>query len=173
MQTEKCNSESTNILTTVESRLYKRFMPRIKDVLHGLTEQLDEDIKALDNLLDEQNKLRSAHIRFMNLEEESNQKLTRVKRLATMLSGVPETAAKTKRFGIAVEPNDTMPLWELIIEVLRQTGELQVVDLHQLLACGLIDDNVSRQGIESALAKHSKAFEIKRRGREKFVSLKK
>jgi len=174
MQTEKRNDESTIHLTAIESRLYKRIMPRKQDVVHALREQLDADAKALTKVLDEQNSLRAAHIRFMNLQEDARQKMARVKRLTALLADLPDTASKAKQFGIMVEDPifDETPLWEKIVEVLRQTGELQVVDLHQVLNEIITSYEVTRQSLESALTTHSKEFQIKRRGREKYVSLK-
>lgn len=178
MQSEQRSSDTTKYLTYVGSRLYKRIMPRKQDVVHALREQLEADAAALHKILDEQNSLRAAHIRFMDLEDEARQKMPRLKRLAVLLTcqGQFDIAKKTKPFGIAevdvlADVLKEIPLWEAIAEILRQTGELQVVDLNQLL--NEIVGQTSRQAIDSALATHSKEFQIKRRARETFVSLRK
>jgi|ERR1700730_791445 len=173
MQTEERNDESTNSLTSIDSTLYKRNMPRIEDVSHALRQQWEQDEKALAAILDEQKKLRAAHIRFMNLEEEAKQKTERLRRLAVVLSkkGDPFDYIETQKYVYTEGSADEIPLWETVVEVLRQTGELRVVDLNTILDSLL--GETSRQAIDSALATHSKEFQIKRRVRETFVSLRK
>src|SRR5712671_1114588 len=156
MQTEKHNTEPTNNLTDVGSQLYKRNMPRIQDVSHALHQQWEADEKDLAAILDEQKKLRAAHIRFMNLEEEAKQKTERLRRLAVILSKKNDSFdyIKTLDYVYTEGSFDEIPLWETITEVLRQTGELRVVDLNTIID-GLLGDT-SRQAIDSALATHSK-----------------
>jgi hypothetical protein len=62
------------------------------------------------------------------------------------------------------------PLWKIIREIVRHSGEIRVVKLENALKDFSI--KTRRQSIESALAVHKREFRITRRGREKFVALK-
>jgi len=169
-------------LDSLDSRLYKPIMPRMQDVMYALRAQWAEDEKALETALDEQNKLRASYIRFVDLQEQVKQRTERMRRVGALLLGSDHTQRSdveamqkaAAQLGIDVNEWDAVfegiPLWSTIAEILRHTGELQVVDLHTILHnCG---EKVSRQAIESALETHASAFKIRRKGREKFVSLK-
>lgn len=169
-------------IDNLASRLYKPIMPRLQDVLHALRTQWNEDEKALEAALEEQNKLRASYIRFMDLQEQIKQRTERLRRVGLLLfdsditptKDIAAMQATARRLGIQLDEFEAVfggvPLWTVIAELLRHTGELQVVDLHTILHnCG---EKVSRQAVESALETHANEFRIRRRGREKFVSLK-
>jgi len=169
----ECKADTRILLDNLVSRLYSLQM-RVTDVAAALRQQWVEDEKELHRVLDEQNQVRVAHIRYMNLEDEAQRKSARLRRLAAFLvnKGDWEVAFKAGDLGIDVQLfEDKIPLWEAVAELLRHTSEIRIVDLHLLLR-ELYDKNVSRQAIDSALETHSEVFKFRRAGRDKFVSLK-
>jgi microsomal dipeptidase-like Zn-dependent dipeptidase len=165
--------DSTTCLDNVYSLLYKNGM-RIQDVAQALRQQWKDNEQELHRIRDEQNKLRAAHIRFLNLEEEAKRRMTTLQRVGALLTrqGVWSIETDGAKLGLDFDIfSDEISLWETLAEFLKLTGEIRVVDLHLALR-ELYDKNVTRQAIESAMRTHSDLFKFKRSGREVFVSLK-
>lgn len=177
MNTEKCNIESTNSLTQIESQCTVGAVIRFIDIEKGLKQQINNDVKQLRSNYVEQNRLRKHVLRYRDLERDAKAREERIRR-ATALVGVDdfEDVGKQLKAGedvstaIGLPLNSDLPLWTLMQSILEQTSEIQVVELQHALAH--FGRNTSRQAIESALAAHKETFETKPRGREKFVSLK-
>lgn len=64
-----------------------------------------------------------------------------------------------------------LPLWKAMREYLREAGESRVGDIQAFLSW-LGFENVTRQGIESAIKRHERTFRIRTKGHERIVSLK-
>jgi hypothetical protein len=67
------------------------------------------------------------------------------------------------------DPTD-LELWEAVQQYLRFVEEAQVGEILAFLTWAEI--KTSRQAIDAVVSRHKKVFQIKKRGREKFVSLK-
>ena len=181
MNADACNSDSTthsiNLLTTVESRSTIESVIRLKDFTKALVAQIKTDTAALEKKYAEQNKLREYYIRFRNLEKEAQRTEERMKRTASLLGTEQFATAKDRvRDGydiskdVTLNAPDELPLWQAIVTIAEHVSPVQVIDIEHILEhCGR---KASRQAIDSALNTHKDVFEIKLRGREKFVSLK-
>ena len=179
---EVCKSDSRKHLTGLESRFIVVSTMRSADVVTALEQQLDTDVEQIGKDYDEMEKLRSAYIKYKNLEEQTQQIKSRIKDTLALVapenymgSGMDDDKfiTITERVGIAEGVNDLrkeLPLWAAMTQVLRHASELQVVNLQEILQ--FMNIQVSRQAIESALETHKELFRVKKRGREKFVSLK-
>ncbi len=170
-------NDSTNILTTVESRGRIRPVIRLDDFTKALRAQLKTDTIALEKNYAEQNKLREYYIRFRNLEREAQRTDERMARTASLLGVEQFAKVKDRMLGgkdmskeLTLDVPDQLPLWQAIVTIAEQVSPVQVIDIEHILEhCGR---KTSRQAIDSALNAHKDVFEIKLRGREKFVSLK-
>jgi hypothetical protein len=177
MNTQIRNTDSTNVLTDVESKFNVDRMLRLGDIEKALEQQFREDERQLKLNYAEQNKLRPKIIRYRHLEKEAKARETRMRRAMALLGedrfkSFREYAKAGKDvFGmVAVIVDFDVPLWEAIAAVVEQAPGIQVVELQHALEH--LGRKASRQAIESALATHTNEFETKIRGREKFVSLK-
>lgn len=190
MRRDVREAESTSLLTHADSMLYGEFMARYRKLIEELQRQLVADSHSLNALNTEREKLRSAHDRFRELDDIAQPKQERINIVAAMLlGGVKQTERIRKNTPALASDGDfdmhdyeyipvsaerldpsQYPLWKVIREIVRHSGEIQVVKIQNALKDFSI--KTKRQSIESALAVHQREFKITRRGREKFVSLK-
>jgi len=173
MDGENLKSESTTIVDKVYSLLYTTGM-RVQDVAQALRQQWEDNQRELHRIRDEQNELRAAHIRYLNLEEEAKRKIVTLQRVGVLLGrqGDWDVEKEAKKLGLDIDVIFAdIALWEVLAEVLKLTGEIRVVDLHLVLQEVYIE-SVTRQAMESAMRTHSELFKFRRSGREVFVSLK-
>jgi hypothetical protein len=180
------HNDSRNQLTKLESVLHDKRMARFKDIVDGLSRQAESDAKDIHAMSDQMNELRTAYQRYRELAEQVKAKDERVRIAAGLVASTwddPEEAyhrdEKLARLceaagipvsEILVAEVWKAPLWKIMREIVRQTPEVQVVELENALR--ELKINPSRQAIESALETHRKEFRIVKRGRDKFVSLK-
>ena len=171
MRAQSVRNDSRNNLTCLESALYKGNVPRSQDIIAALKAQFEEDSSALEKIFDEQNELRKAYARFRALDDDAKRRTKRLRQTVALLSATRNWSAVKALGKLGIDTVVMgLPLWESMAEILRHTQEIQIVDLHMILRELKIE--TSRQAIESALETHAELFEIKRVGREKFVSLK-
>jgi hypothetical protein len=163
-------------------------MPRLKDIVSGLSKQTAQAQEELKKARDERARLRDAAIRFRDLGELIKTKDESYKIGIALLSALsPKVSPEAANFvfsiggsdweeaGISVDGDDldiaNYPLWKVIEQVLRQSSEeMRVFELEESLKSFGV--KAERSAIESALATHKKEFKTTKRGREKFVSLK-
>jgi hypothetical protein len=166
-------------LTSLESRLYCRFMARFPDIVDGLGKQIRADAEEIRKTGAELEELRSPYQRYRDLTEHLDARVERTRIVLGLLAeqdgwGTGEAFELLDGLGVALEApadiREEMPLWKLIREVVRQVEELRIVELENLMA-GL-KVKTSRQAMESAIDAHKRTFKVRRSGREKFVSLK-
>jgi hypothetical protein len=179
-----CNIEAINKFTRVASKFTIEPKMRIAHIHIALREQLTEDLTQIEATYEEMNKLRSAYIRYKNLEEQRQRIQSRIQDTLGVLGAAKgqildgltkdEFVSALERAGIAGETVEEirgeLPLWAAIAQILRHAPELQIVNIQEFLSGVGIES--SRQAVESALATHKDLFIVKKRGREKFVSLK-
>jgi hypothetical protein len=179
------------LLDTAEWILYNELMARFYKLIREMQRQLSADGATMNGINEEREKLRSAHQRFLELEDIATPKQERIDITAAMLLGGVKEVERAKRgeypFDEDFDPSQAVtipisintldrldpkgfPLWKIIREIVRHSPGIQVVKLQRALAQFGID--VPRQSIESSLSVHKRDFRIVWRGREKFVSLK-
>ena len=176
------NINSTKNLTGVDqNRSIPPVAVRFKDVVSGMAQQASSETDAMQSIQDELTALRPGYQRYRELTEELRVREERARITAGLFAGAVATDAdaavfaavidKLKQAGLSdVIVADEAPLWKILREVLRQVPEMQVIDLeHVLRDLGL---KTTRQAIDSAIAAHNGTFIIRKRGREKFISLK-
>jgi hypothetical protein len=187
-QQKVCVGDSRKHLTTLESFFTVSRMARYEDVVRGLAAQVKAGATELQNINDEMLKLRPAYQRYRELAEQVKAKDERTRLAAGVFLNCSNRSVDIDndlfdeeqvhveelcdRAGIT-NPRSaayTLPLWKVARELVRQVPELQVVELENFLK--LLGYKTSRQAVESAIETHRDTFRIKRRGREKFVSLK-
>lgn len=180
-------SDARNSLTDIESVLHSKRMARFRDIVNGLYQQAQNDAKEIHAMNDQMNELRPSYLKYRELAEQVKEKEDRARIAATLIANTWEDerdlqsrdehlARLCTDAGIPVQDNALslevykVPMWKLIREIVRQTPEIQIVELES--AVREFGAKTSRQAIESALETHRKEFRIIKRGREKFVSLK-
>ncbi len=153
-------------------------MARGTELAEALKSRLKDDGETLESVYKEMNKLRSAYNRFRDLTEQERTIRERGLRVCALLAPELSQSDLADVFADDVatvdsvqDMRDRISLWEMISVVLDQTGEIRIFELNLLLAHFKID--ATRQAIESAIDTHKKMFHVRRKGREKYVSLKK
>ncbi len=177
------NIDSRQILTYLESKsIFGFVLKRTQDIVAALKFQLVADRKEIDRTYKEMSKLHAPYVKYRSLEARGKQLQEHIANTLALLGqkgdskhSLPnsEFATIAVHSGIAEtseELRKRLPLWMLIAEILRHVSEIQVINLEEVLYWLRI--KVSRQAIESAFETHGDLFKVKKRGREKFVSLK-
>lgn len=164
-------TETTNVLTYVHSTDTIPVMAGYFQVRAALRTQFDADCREIAKLRSEQESVREAHLRFLDLQQQVEGKERRLLATGALLRD-PVIEKQLASAGVPVSEGwrENIKLWRLIAEVARQFQKTQVVEVGRILfECGF---ETTRQSIESALRTHASRFRITRRGREKYVSLK-
>ena len=126
-------------------------------------------------------KLASAYNRYVDLKREIESRSNRIQRIMGVLGDEYLEATCGNDEPIASETNlqghpdnlrADLPLWRAIREYLLVAGEAKVGDIYQFLET-VNFEKCSRQAIESALRSHQNVFRVAKRGRDKYISLKK
>ncbi len=189
MQAETRVVEATKDLTDGYSQEYGEFMARFLKLAASLSKQIGEDARSLSALNEEMDGLRDFAARFRELEDVARTKEERLEiALALMMNRKERDDVKASaEFGQQSEPDladvesipvsadrlklSLYPLWKILREILRQTGQIQVFKLERMLKDFRMK-RTRRQSIESALRTHPREFQTVKRGREKYVFLK-
>lgn len=171
-------SDARNILTFLASSLYRSCVARGSELSEALKGRLKDDGESLNSIYKEMNKLRSAYNRFRDLTEQERTIRERALRLYALLgSELSQSelgdifADDVATIGSLQEIRDRTSLWEVIAVVLEQAGEIRVFELDMLLT--QFNIKTTRQAIESAIDTHRAVFSVRKKGREKYVSLRK
>ncbi len=179
--------DSRNNLTNLDSTLHNIRVARFMDIVDGLTRQVKTDAQEIHSMNNKMNELRTAYQKYRELAEQIKAKDERTRIAVGLISAVhhddpaedydrDEKLAKLcEDAGIPVTEilqaeAWKAPLWKIVREIVRQTPEIQIVELENALR--ELGVKTSRQAIESAIETHRKEFKIVKRGRDKFISLK-
>jgi hypothetical protein len=176
------NKEATNSLDNVATKVHYVMVPSIVDVQEMMRQRLEHECASLQPLREEMDKLASAYNRYVDLKTEIESRGKRIQKLMATLGpeyleakveGQNESVDdETNQQGDPHELRANFPLWRAVREYLRLAGEAKVGDVqHFLEASGF--EKCGRQAIESALRSHDNVFRVVRRGRDKYISLKK
>jgi len=179
----KINTEATNILDNVAYKVHSIHVPSTVDVQEMMRQRLEHECASLQPLREEMDKLAAAYNRYVDLKGEIDSRSKRIKRLMASL-GPEYLEAKVQGQSESVDdetnlqgdPDDlraNFPLWRAIREyLLIVAGEAKVGDIQQFLEASTFE-KCGRQAIESALRSHDNIFRVVKRGRDKYISLKK
>jgi hypothetical protein len=181
MGKHKINTEATNMLDNVASKAHHLDVPSIVDVQEMMRQRLEHECASIQPLRKEMDKLASAYNRYLDLKGEIDSRSKRIQRIMGVLGdeylfemcGSDEPiASETNLQGHPDNLRADLPLWRAVREYLLVAGEAKVGDVQQFLET-MNFEKCGRQAIESALRSHDSVFRIVRRGRDKYISLKK
>jgi len=152
---------------------------RLPDIVDGLEKQIIADAAEIRKSGVELQKLRSAYQRYRELTMNLESRIERIRIVLGLLAeqekwNIGDAVPFLENLGIEIEAptdiRDEMSLWKMIREVVRQVDELRIVELENVMR--ELKVKSSRQALESAIDAHKRTFQVRRSGREKFVSLK-
>lgn len=175
------NTDASNSLDNVAAICFNPFVARAHDVLSRIQGALTVDAARMKEIAVEMAKHADAYYRYQALQRDSAEHEKSAHSLMALLGPkafvAVMTGDKTENIGYEVDvtPSPTMlrdstPLWEHVRSYLRFVPESQVGEIVEFLEWVGIE--TSRQAVESAVKTHRKVFQVKPRGRERFVSLK-
>jgi hypothetical protein len=158
-------------------------MAMFGDIVPAMQQRLLHECESIRNIRREMEKLTRAYNRFVDLREQLAGHENRMQNIVAVLG--PEMFIQTAKqdesdvIGNTVEISpsvrqlrEAQPLWKAIRECLRVAREAKVREVQEFLTYFGIK-GVNRQAIESALQRHPKAFRVVKRGRDKYISLRK
>lgn len=173
---------ATFLLDLVASLSYPSVMPMYADVYAALQQRLKHACDRVVTIRKRMADLASAYNEFVDLRKQLDEYTEQINNLKgvfgpaayseTLQSDKSEVIGYTSEISPSPrEMRDTMPLWIALREYLSAAGESKVGEIEEFLQW-LEFPNVRRQSIESALRRHPEVFRVRKRGREKFISLK-
>jgi len=171
------NNEYTFPLTYTHCPYNVRAM-RYGDIRKRLLSTHSSAGKRLAEIHKRQNELHAAYREYLDLLADAKRYEKRVARIDAALSESDdfEDIKQSQKDGkdvsnkVTVVTNSATPLWEIMVAVLEETGEIQVIELELLL--NSLGIETSRSALESALKTHKNEFDIRGDRHGKFVSLK-
>lgn len=175
---EQVNSNYTISVDTVKFSCNDRISMRYGDIRKRLISTHASAAKRLTEIHKRQNDLHSSYREYLDLVEDAKRYERRVARIDAALSESEhfEDMKQSQKDGkdisnkVAVVTNSATPLWEIMLAILEETGEIQVIELELVLnSLGL---ETGRSALESALKTHPNEFRIRGDRHGKFVSLK-
>jgi len=128
-------------------------------------------LKAIDT---EQVKLRAGYLQYRDLEDEKQARAERLRRTASVVPrdhiDIAVGDQDEDEFNSYIVKVSELALWEAMLAVLQETGEIQLFELQHVLE--QFGKKVTRRAIENAIVVHGSEFRAVSKGRERFVSLK-
>ncbi|MGA8152207.1 MAG: hypothetical protein WB952_14740 [Terriglobales bacterium] len=174
------NIDASNSLDNVAVVCFNSLVARAHDVLNRIQGALAVDAARMKEIAAEMAKHADAYYRYQALQRQSAEHEKSAHGLMALLGPKAFVAVmtndQTDSIGeeVDVTPSPTMlrasaTLWEHVQNYLRFVPESQVNEIVEFL--GWVGIETSRQAVESAIKTHGKVFQVKKRGRERFVSL--
>lgn len=175
MNTEAHFLNDTNCLDTVSSTSYKSIVIKAAQVAQALSQRAKADHDRLKEIDKELAKLRAAYLQYRDLEDEKKLRAERLRRTASVIPRdsmiwADLTGEDEEEFDSYIVKVSELSLWEAMVAVLQETGEIQLYELNHVLE--QFGKKVTRRAIENAITAHSKEIRAISKGRERFVSLK-
>jgi len=173
MNTELRQDDDRLSLDTLSSMCCNTHVIKAAQIAKALHQQARADMNRLRAIDSEQHKLRPEYLRFLDLEAERKSKTERLRRTSSLIINLADEGADNERgdeFNEYMIPVSHLTLWEAMLAVLEQAGEVQLYELLHVLE--QLGKKVTRGAIESAVKTHPKIFQARTRGRDRFVSLK-
>lgn len=175
MQGSQLNSNYTNSVDNEQLLCNYRVTMRYGDIRKRLLSTHTSAGKRLAEIHKRQNELHAAYREYLDLQEDARRYEKRIARIDAALSECDELEdiRQSQKDGkdisnkVAVVTNSATPLWEIIVAVLEETGEIQVIELGLVLeSLGL---GTGRSALESAFKTHPNEFKIRGDRHGKFV----
>lgn len=176
MQSGSLYNNECVILLTITHSIGIILRVRFDDIRKRLDQSYKADSRELSEVLDKQNALRPNYRKYLDLEARRLDLERRIQRTIVargtdvfedIKSGRNGGDSSKKTVGVVVDHD--LPLWQVMVAVLEQYGELQAIELQRALE--YLDHGTSRSAIESALKTHRDVFQVRESGRYRFVSL--
>jgi hypothetical protein len=178
VRSEEINREATNMLDNVACKVHYSNVPSTADVERMMHQRLEHECASMQLARKEISELASAYHRYVDLKVQIEQRGKRIQRLMGILGtdsiesmGSEDVRTETNLQGEPKELREELSLWRAIREYLIVAGEAKVGDVQGFFSG--MNYEVSRQAIESALRSHDSVFRVVKRGRDKYISLKK
>lgn len=176
MQEHSYNNECVFLLTDTHSN-YKVRDVIVDDIKKALVHQHAIDAAQIKKNSASMARRFEAWQRYNDLREENRSLEERMIRVVAAIGEEEFTTHKAtgksslrQSQEVAVVTGDA-PLWKAIWAIVKVKPGIQIVELQFVLES--LGHKTSRSAIESALATHRDAFEIRNEGRRKYVSLRK
>jgi hypothetical protein len=149
---------------------------KASELIRAMSDRLSHDQQQVSRLSQQLSELSSAYNRYLDLQREVEAHVRSIEKLTALLAGLwpeypPESMEDLRQEEKAQELRKELELWEAVQQYLRfAPSEARVRDIVEFLE--LVDMPSSRQAVEAAINAHPKTFAVKKRRRDKFVSLK-
>ena len=159
-------------------------MPTPTEVEQSMKQRLLHECERLSAIYQEKDQLAKAYNRFLDLAHEQIRRERRLQRIVAVLGAekyvllacneTNEGPISSRMVMDADTLRDSLPLWEAMKEYLHHVGECRIAELEEFFDknLGVNFPGANRQAIESALKRHSETFKTRKKGREKYISLK-
>jgi hypothetical protein len=177
-ESTRINTEATHVLDNVASKVHYKNVPSTADVQNMMLQRLEHECASMQSARKELSELASAYHRYVDLKTQIDERSKRIQRIIGILGtdsienlGSAEVRSETNLQGEPEWLREELSLWRAIKEYLAIAGEAKVGDMQMFFSA--MNYEISRQAVESALRSHESTFRVSRRGREKYVSLKK
>lgn len=175
----KINTEATIVLDNVACKVHYKDVPSSADVERMMHQRLKHECASLQSTRDEIAQLADSYNRYVDLKGDANNRGERIRRLMAILGpdsldglGTDEVQSEMDLQGEPEALREELPLWRAIEEYLIIiAGEAKVGDVQDFFSA--MNYEVTRQATESALRSHGDTFRVVKRGRDKYISLKK
>ncbi len=145
-----------------------------------MRQRLHHEVQRAQEIKERMEALAHAYNEFLDLRAEYAARKTRAGILFGLIgddihSASPnwaETSASELTGGSANTLRSQLPLWEAMKEYLQHVPEARIGEMEEFFSHIGYDEG-NRQAMESALKRHPKEFRVRRKKREKFISLRK
>jgi len=153
-------------------------MPNPAHVISAIVARLAYEAEREQEIRDEMDKIAKHYNWYCDLMKQQAESGARLKRIGRLLKGsagvvdpdaLPEHALRKLEDIKKTEPD--LPLWEAMVEYLSHVKEATIEDVQEFFAWMPFKET-SRQAIESAIKRHGDVFRIKKRGKDRLISLK-
>lgn len=169
------------MLDNLAKKLNNPIVARAGDIIRRIRAALATDGKRLQEIAAEMDKLAESYHRYLALQRETEAHEKSACGLIALLGHdafysvmqEDKTAAIGEQVETVPKPQelrDQAALWEHVYNYLRFVHEVQIKELLDFFEW--VGIKTSRQAIESSIHTHSRMFIVRKKGREKFVSLK-
>jgi hypothetical protein len=169
-------SDITFFVDMVMSWLYSLPVLRGGHIEEAMRSRLEHEIERMGAINARMKELAMAYNEFLDLREEARTRKERLERLIGLLGQADEQPhlPRVAQFYSGLTPDELrskLPLWEAMKEYLSFVPEARIGEMEEFFAAvGFTEGN--RQAMESALKRHASIFKIRKRKREKHISLK-
>ena len=143
-----------------------------------MRQRLHHEVQRASEIKERMETLAPAYNEFLDLRIEYAQRKTRTGNLYGLIgddvqTSSPnwvETDARRLAGGSEKTLREQLPLWEAMKEYLQYVAEARIGEMEEFFS-HIGYDGGNRQAIESALKRHRKEFHIRKKKREKYISL--